>query len=229
MGRGHDLAVLRYELSGFFRGELPYRFLPLLPAAAFLAAWTWTVASPFAPAVWLACVALEPRLNNMFYGSRRELEAFSLLPSRWDRIVLIKNLSTAGIAAGAFFLFSVITLYFSPEAFTTARAGETLLYVATIVFPLLILGNEASARHPRKNAGAFSGGISEPAWMSITLLIVSVPWFIITGLLERPLLSLPYAALTAGSWLFGSVPRTAARIVNNRIDQWQPTEASSNS
>jgi hypothetical protein len=229
MGRGSDLTVLRFELAGYFRGELPYRFLPLLPVAAFLAAWTWKVASPFAPAVWLVCVALEPRLNNMFYGSPRELEAFSLLPSKWERIVLLKNISTTGIAAGALALLSVITFFFSPEALTPARLGETTLYVSTIIFPLLILGNDASARHPRTDAGAFSGGISEATWISITLLVVSVPWFIITDLLERPWLCVPYAALAAGSWFFGSVPRTAARILHKRTDPWQTTETSSNS
>lgn len=223
------MTVLRFELAAYARGGFPLRLLPLLPAAAFLGAWTWGAASPIAPAVWLACVALEPRFNNMFYGSPRELEAFSLLPSRWERIVLLKNLSTAGIAAGVLALLSVVALYFSPEAFTAARAGETALYLSTIVFPLLILGNGSSARHPRRDAGAFSGGFAEAAWMSVTLLAVSVPWFLLTGLLERPWLGVPYAALTAGWWYFGSVPRTAARISNKSIDQWQTAETSSTS
>ena len=221
------MAILRFEISGYLRGGLPFRFLPLLPAAAFLGAWGWKVASPFAPAVWLACLALEPRFNNAFYGSPRELEALSLLPSKWERIVLLKNLSTAGIAGCVFVLLSVVSLWFSPELQPGRRALDAALYLPTILFPLLILGNEASSRHPRPGAGGFTGDLAEAAWMSITLLVVSLPYVIITDLIERPLLCVPYAALAAGSWFLGSVPRTAARIVHTPIDPWKTTDTSS--
>jgi hypothetical protein len=229
VARASDLAVLRFELTGYLRGGLPLRLLSLLPAAAFLAAWTWTVASPFAAVVWLACLALEPRLNNMFCGSPHELEAFSILPARWERIVLIKNLTTAGIAAVVLAVLSVVTLYFSPESPTPGRMQETMLYLPTVFFPLLILGNEASARHPRPGGGTFSRGIPDALRMSATLLVLSVPWLIITGLLERPWLAVPYAALAAASWFFGSVPRTAERLLHQREVPWQRTETSSNS
>jgi len=216
VARASDLAVLRFELTGYVRGVLPLRLIPLLPAAAFLAAWTWSVASPFAAPVWIVCVALEPRINNMFHGSPREIEAFSLLTTRWERIVLIKNVTTAGIAAAMLALFSVVAFYFSPETLTPARARETMQYLPTVLFPLLILGNEASIRQQRRDAGSFSGGIPEAVWLSITLLVVSIPWFIFTDLLGRPWLSVPYAAFAAAFWFYRSVPRTAERILNHR-------------
>lgn len=224
-----DRAIAGAEFSGYFRGTLPLRFVLLVPAAAFLAAWTWKIASPFAAAIWLACVGLEPRLNNMFCGSPRELEALRLLPVDWRRVVLLKNLSTLAIGAAATALLSVVSLYFSPGRPTPAEAGEALLYLSTVVFPLLGLGNEASARYPRRNGGPFSGGIPEAIWISLSLLVVSAPWFLITGLVEADWLCIPYAAATAASWYFRSVPGAAHRISTLRIDQWPATTASSNS
>src|SRR5512147_1364370 len=107
--------MFRYEIVSCFRGGLPYRFIPLLPAAVFLAAWTWRIASPFAAVIWLAFLGLEPRINNIFYNSPRELEALSLLPAEWKRIVFMKNISTMLAGLLAFALFSVVAIYFSPE------------------------------------------------------------------------------------------------------------------
>ena len=229
MTRRADRAILWYELAGYFRGSLPFRFIPLIPAGIFLAAWTWRIASPFAAVIWIVFIGLEPRINNMFYGSVRELEALSLFPSEWKRIIIMKNGSTALVGVCALVLVSAVCLYFSPEAVTVRQIENAVLYLMTICFPVLSLGNEASSRYPRRDAGAFSGGLYDPLWMSLTLLAVSVPYFIITELVEIPWLGLIYSAATAASWYFRSVARTAVQITNRRNVLWMKTGTSSNS
>jgi hypothetical protein len=221
-----DMAMARLEIGGYFRCSLPWRILLLLPAGIFLSVWSWRVASPFAAVVWIVVIALEPRINNIFYQSPAELEALSLYPADWRRVVLIKNASTVLIGGCALALVSVVLLWFSPEALTRENVRGAALYLMTVSFPLLGLGNESSLRYPRRNAGAFSGGVYEAAWMSLTLLAVSVPYFLITGLVETDWLCVPYAAVTAATWYYRSVVRTAAHVTKHRNDIWMRTGTS---
>ncbi len=224
-----DKAMFRYELTGYVRGGLPLRFVLLAPIGVFLTVWTWSVAPPFAGVVWLVCIGLEPRINNIFYESPREPEALSLFPLDWKRVLLIKNGSTALIGICALVLISVVSWYFSPESPGGRDLGDALLYLSTICFPVLSFGNEASLQYPRKDFAAFSAGFFEALWMSLTLLAVSIPYILITELLEIPWLCLPYAAGTAVSWYLRSVSRTAARLTNRPHDLWLKTETSSKS
>ena len=229
MIRHSDLAMIRCELGGYLRGTLPYRFLPLMFAGIFLPVWTWNVAPLFAAFIWIVLIGLEPRINNIFYQSPMELEALSLYPADWKRIVLIKNVSTMFIGICALALVWVVSLYFSPDVDAAENLRGGILYLMTVCFPLLSLGNESSVRYPRRNTGAFPGGLYEAAWMSLSLLSVSIPYFLITGLMEIPWLCIPYAAAGAATWYFRSVVRTAAEITNRRNDIWIKTKTSSNS
>lgn len=229
MMRQADTAMFRYELTGYVRGSLPLRFVLLAPIGVFLTVWTWRVASPFAAVIWLICVGLEPRINNIFYGSPREPEALSLFPLNWKRVLLIKNGSTALIGICAMVLMSVVSLYFSPESAAGRDLGDALLYLSTICFPILSFGNEASLQYPRRDSATFSAGFLEALWMSLTLLAVSIPYLLITELLEISWLCLPYAAVTAATWYFRSISRIAAHLTNRPNDLWLKTETSSKS
>jgi len=223
MAGPRDMALARHELAGALRGALPYRFLILLPWGIFLVVWAWGVASPFAAVIWIVLVALEPRFNNIFYHSPRELEALSLFPADWRRIVLLKNLSTVLLGGCALFPVSVVFLWFSPDVPLAEHMRGAALYLLTVVFPLLSLGNDASARYPRRGPEAPGAVLLAAAWISLTLLAVSVPYFLITGLVERPWICLPYAAAAGADWYFRSVSRTALLITNRRHDIWTKT------
>jgi hypothetical protein len=221
------MVVIRYEAASCLRGGLPYRFIPIVPAAAFLAAWTWNIASPFAGVIALAIIAIEPRIDNMFYNSPRELEAMSLFPADWRRVVLVKNLSTLGLLLCSAGLLSAVTLYFSPRLPGAGDVAGAALYMSTAAFPMLTLGNEASLRYPRRGAGVISGGLSEAAWITLSMAVVSVPYLVITSLIELTWLCVPYALATALDWYFRSVPRTAARVMDRNNAVWMKTETSS--
>lgn len=229
MMRPPDMALMRHELAGYIRSPLPRRFLLLLPAGIFLVVWTWHVASPFAAVIWMVVAGLEPRFNNIFYHTSTELEALSLFPADWRRIVLVKNFSTLLIGAFAFLTVSVVLLWFSPEVHLSGSLREAFLWLLTVTFPLLSLGNDASVRYPRRDAGPPHEGLLDAAWISLTLLAVSVPYFLITRLVELPWLCIPYAAATAADWYFRSVARTATLITNQRHDIWTKAKTPSNS
>jgi hypothetical protein len=226
MIRRSDIAMARYELLGYLRGSLPGRFLLLMPAGVFLAVWSWRVASPFAAATWVVLIALEPRVNNILYHSPVELDALSLLPADWRRIVIVKNLSTAFLAISAMVAVSVVLLYFTPGVMLRDNLRAAALYFATVCFPLLSFGNQASVRYPRPRPEGFPGGLYETAWMTVTLLAVSVPYFLITDLVELPWLCVPYGAATSAAWYYRSVRRTARQVSITRNGVWKTTETS---
>ncbi len=184
--RRADRAMMPYELAGYFRGNLPYRFVPLIPLAVFLAAWTWRVASPFAAVAWIVFIGLEPRINNAFFGSPRELDALSLFPADWRRIVLIKNVSVLMIGACALALVSVVSLNFSPGPSPPASWRISSSIFRQSASPSSRSETPRPRGTPAGTRGRSAGGLAEAVWMSLTLLAASVPYFIITELVEIP-------------------------------------------
>lgn len=207
-----DRALFEMELKGLFLHRRGIHFIPLAFAGIFLSAWVYPVASPFVPVVLVVFTALEPQFNNILFRTPREFESMSVYPLSWERVVLIKNAAAITLTSGCLVIGSMIMLYFSPAVPTGRDVLYAVLYVATVLFPLLHLGNVNSVLHPRRESGLRIVDLVEALWQDVALGLVSIPFLLIMGLLDSPILCLAYAAALAASWYYHSTRRTAELI-----------------
>lgn len=204
--------LLKLELQEFFVHRRSLHFVPLAMCGVFLSAWIYPVGSPFVPVVLVVVVGLELQFNNIFYRSPMELDAMSLFPISWREIILIKNVATILLLLMLCVLSSMTFLYFSPERITLSHVTESLMYLSTIVFPLLQFGNTQSVRRPRRESGLQINDFIEAVWTLINVAFLSAPFFIFRDMVGMSELSFVYAALTWFLWYRFSLPRTADRI-----------------
>src|ERR1044071_26323 len=86
--------LLVMEIKQHFLHRRCLHFVPLLLFGAFMTTWIYPVGSPFAPIVIVVVAGLELQFNNILFRSPTHLEAMSMFPFTWERIVLVKNLAT---------------------------------------------------------------------------------------------------------------------------------------
>ncbi len=204
--------LLRTELKEYFLHRRSLHFFPLVFFGVFLMAWIYPVASPMAPIVVIVIAALESQFNNIFYRTGNELEAMALFPLAWRRIILIKNLCTIILLVALIALTSMALLYFSPDKMTYDRWGEAFAWVATIIFPLLHIGNGQSIRRPRRATGLQIGDLVETLWMMVNLALASIPYYLFVYVFHLRVLCLVYALLAGVLWYRYSLKRTARQI-----------------
>jgi len=212
-----DLLIFRAEFKQFFLSPKCLHFIPLMMAGAVLTAWVYPVASPFVPVVIVVFSGLEPQFNNIFYSTPGELETLSVLPVSWRRVVLAKNCATLLLVLLMFILCSMALLYFSPDTVSWRYTSDALLYLPTVLFPALHIGNMRSIQNPRRRAGMTSTDLFEALWMILTIGALSAPYFIMTGLFEVPLLCALYGVGMAIAWYRYSPARTASLIAEERV------------
>jgi hypothetical protein len=207
------LTVFRAEMLHFGRDPILLRAVLLLPCSVLVAVWQYS-GSSLIPAIGSALVMLEPRFNNFLFMSPGEGEALSLLPSRWRAVVAAKNLAAAG------YLFLLVLLLGIPIGFFALRpAGadewvDALLYLLTILFPLLHLGNLHALQHPRRKAGWSLGDLAEVFLLLLTAGIASIPFAVLSSLDFAPLWCSLYAIAGALFWWRVSLPR-AERLLRS--------------
>ncbi len=159
----------------------------------------------------IALSGLDGQFNNIFYRSHSELEALSLFPISWRGIVVAKNCATICAALLLSVLMSLAILYFSPRQPDGAQFLGASLFVWTVVFPLLIIGNLRSVQEPRKETAGTGDALIQAAGMAVLVLVCSFPYIILYTLTDDIPVTIAYGAFMAIVWLIRSVPRTAVR------------------
>jgi len=163
-------------------------------------------------AVWIVALSgLDAQFNNLLNRSPSELEALSLLPVSWRGIVLAKNLATLCAAVVLSAIMSMAILYFSPRQPDPAQFTGGGLFIWTVMFPLLMIGNLRSVQEPRKETGGTGDALIQAAGMAILVLVCSLPYVVIYTLADNIPLTIAYGAIMLIAWLVRSVRGTAAR------------------
>ncbi len=191
------------------------RRLPVFIALGLIGIFVVVQESELSPLVTVFLVVfaiLESQYNNIFFRSPHELEALSLFPISWQRLILVKNLATIALTALLTIITAMEILYFSPNPVETSLIVEALLYSATIIFPLLHVGNIESVRAPRRSGGWQSDDLVQAAGMFLFVAALSIPYVFFTVVLRLPLFNILYAGAVAWLWYSKSVPNTAFDI-----------------
>ncbi|HTK81215.1 MAG TPA: hypothetical protein VL633_02905 [Bacteroidota bacterium] len=209
-----ETLFVRLEFMQYFRHRRSLHVVSLLPLGVFLMSWVYPVASPYAPVLIVLIIGLELQFNNIFYRTENELEALSQFPISWERLILAKNIAAILLALLLFTLLSMFLFFFSPDAISPGHIGDALLYLSTIIFPIIHFGNEQSIQRPRRQSGLLLDDLIAALWMIVSLFLVSIPAFIFMGVVHLPILCLAYSAATVTYWLKVSLPKTAQRIEN---------------
>lgn len=163
--------------------------------------------------VFLAVFAiLELQFNNILFRSPHELEALSMFPISWRRVVLVKNLATIVLTGIVTVIVSMTVLYFSPKQFEGRLIHEALMYASTMIFPLLHVGNTESLRSPRKSTGWRMDDLVQAAGMLLFVLVLSLPYIMFTVIVRLPILNVFYATGMAWYWYKYSLPNIALKI-----------------
>ena len=208
-------AIIRAELLRFGRDPVNGKFLLLVPGAVFLSLWPYA-ASPLYPMFLCVFAGLEPQFNNILYRTPREFDAMSLLPVDWRVVVAAKNAAAVVTLVGTMIPCTAVLAYFSPLPLAARDLAAGFIHVLSMVFPLLILGNLHSVEHPRRIVGVGPGDIAEAVLMILGVAAASIPFLLAAGT-DLPLLWTGLWTLAGALvWWTWSIPRTAARIVNER-------------
>lgn len=168
--------------------------------------------SPMVVVFLVVFAILEAQFNNILFRSPHELEALSMFPISWRRVVIVKNLATIVLTALLTVIIAMVVFYFSPKAIEASIVVEALLYSATIIFPLLHAGNIESVRAPRRNAGWQTDDLVQAVGMFSFIVVLSIPYVLFTVVLRLPLLNIVYAGALAWFWYSKSIPKTAFNI-----------------
>lgn len=206
-----DWILLRMELRQAFAAKR----IPLFALLALVGILLLVQEGELPPLIILLVVTLggmESQFTNIFFRSPHELEALSIFPLRWSRIVLIKNVAALIVTMIVWTMMAMATLYFSPKDIRLADLGNALLCASTIVFPLLHIGNIESLQAPRRNAAWKIDDLVQAAGMMLFVVILFLPYMILVPLLSLHALCIVYAILSAVHWYWRSVPTTAARV-----------------
>lgn len=208
--------VFRADLLHFGRDPLIFRAVILLPLSILVAVWPYS-GSPLIPAIASALVILEPRFNNFLFTSPVEGEALSLFPSRWREVVAAKNLATAVLLLLLVPLLAVPIGFFGLRPSTPGDWLNAFLYLLTILFPLLYLGNLHSVQHPRRSVGWSLGDLSDAIFLLLTAGLASIPYAIFSPSPLSPLWCSLYALGSAVLWWRVSLPRTEQLLQEGSI------------
>jgi len=202
--------LLQMEVKELFAQQRIFHFLPLLVAGMFFISWIYHVGSPLAPIIVIVVAGLEPQFNNILFRSPNELQALGVFPCQWRDVIFAKNLAALLLFILFLFLTSMNLLYFSPETITAGHLESGVLYILTVVFPLLHTGNTQSLRRPRMHSGLLLEDLVQAIWMCVNLLLLSVPFFVLSLFPYMWISCLVYCALSGFVWYEFSLKRSAA-------------------
>jgi len=210
-----ELSLITLELRRFFAVPWNLRIAVLAVPAIWLSLWPYTP-SPFVPIFGALFIGLEPLYCNILFRAPNELEALSVLPLSWKRIVLAKNIATLLITLICLALLSIIVLYFAPIPPPSDHYWKGALYLGTVVFPLMQIGNSQSVQHPRRQIGWKFDDIAGGVLMGGFVAVLSIPYLLLVEGANAPLLCLPYIAAAAFVWFRRSPAQTSRRVTTQR-------------
>ncbi len=206
------LTVALAELRHFFRQSRNLSLLPLSFLAVYFSLWPHA-GSIFAPVCLAVFIALEPQYDNILFRTRREFEGLALLPADWAAIIAGKNLASVALTFIVFVPVSAMVVFFAPAVPAVREGLLALLYLASVSFPMLALGNLRSVQAPRRTVGWSLTDLAEAVIMLVMLLLLSVPFLVCVIILRNPLVCLLYTLVSALLLTRWSARATAREIV----------------
>ena len=203
--------LISMEIRQFFLHPRSRHFIPLAVLGVWLILWPY-FSSPFIPIVLVLFVGLEPQFQNIFFRTHNELEILSVISCGWQQIVIAKNIAAIAIACIMFPVLSAALLYFSPSPVSLGYATDTILYLLTIFFPLIHVGNLRSISNPRRVTGWQVGDLAGAVEILVSMGIFSIPFILFTIGMDAPFLCVLYSISTAIFWWRYSIPKTVQAI-----------------
>jgi hypothetical protein len=221
-----ELRTIIFELRGMFTTGHLFRLLPLSLLAPSLSLWPY-IGSPFVPAVLATFLSLEPFYNNMLNIWGGQMTAGALFPAGWTSTLRRRNIAVIIVTWGVLAFYSVLVAYVQPEPVSRERIAALVLYMASIQFPMLMIGNSFSWQQIRGRSGWGLEDAAAALTMLIGVGITSLPFFALTGIPGDSIILILYTAATGVFWWSHSIPRTARTIHEQYPDLWQHTRATS--
>ena len=170
-----------------------------------------------APVLIVVLSGLELQFNNILFRTSREFETLVMFPISWRHVVVAKNLAAIVLMILFLILVSMALLYFYPDSLSLGRVGNVGIYSWTILFPLIHVGNMRSIQNPRRESGLRFTDFIEALWMTGTVAIISIPYFLFMRLMDLPILCFAYGIATLFFWYCVSVPKAATLIGKETI------------
>jgi hypothetical protein len=186
-------------------------------AGVFLVLWPHFT-SPFVSVMIVLFAGLEPQFNNILFRTPLEFEALTILPIEWHRVVKAKNLATMFLVVIMFPIVAATVLYFSPLPTSLERASEAALYILTVIFPFIHIGNVRSVQHPRRESGWQIDDVAGIVELLISMAILSIPFLIIVEGMETPALCIVYCIATMVFWRRYSIRKTVELIESRKTE-----------
>jgi hypothetical protein len=204
-------ALIHVELRRFFSFPGNLRVALLIIPAIWCALWEHTP-SPFIPIFALLFIGLESQYCNIFFRTPNEFEALSLMPVSWKEIILAKNLASILITLVCLPIVTVFVLYFSPDSLPAGHFLKAGLYLVSVIFPLLHVGNLQSWGHPRRRVGWRMDDLAGGVLMGIFTAVLSLPYFLLVEVAGAPLFCVLYSLVAGYFWFSRSLQETAHRV-----------------
>ena len=190
------------------------RYLQLVPlglAGTVAALWPYT-GSPFVPPLAALLFGLEPAFANVLFRSPRDLEAIALLPVEWEKVILARNTATALSAVAVFALMAAVLIYLVPTPPGLPETADAFLWLGTMIFPLLHIGNEISVREPRRRSGWTFDDVARAVVFLMMGAVVAGVHPLLSVVSGSAVPSVVVVCASAVYWRFRSVPAAAGRI-----------------
>jgi len=209
--------LCRLEILSFFRHRRSLHVVAMIPLSMFLSTWFGSTVSPWVPMVIVFFAVLEPQFDNILFGCANEFEVLWIMPTPWREVLMAKNIATLIIGAILFVPLASIMWYFSPSHDTITGFLESMLWFGTVLPAMLASGNIQSIRAPRRESGFRLPDAIELCWILVSLAIMSVPYAVMTMMLNMQWLCIVYAIAAWWWYLTRSVPR-AVRLLDLQSD-----------
>lgn len=205
-----EKTIIRAEIHQFPMHRRALHALPLLTLGIFAVVWEHAPSVYFLVAVF-TFTALEPQFNNILFRTPLELDALGVFPYPWRQILRAKNIATI-ILAGLFFAIATVILnYFSPRTTSAEQLVRGIVYFASLLFPLLQLGNIRSFQQPRRATGWQVDDLAECVGTLVAVMLCSIPYLLLVVWMDSLPLAVAYCIGTALVW-HRSLETTACAI-----------------
>ena len=215
-----ELLLIGHELRGMLATGHLLRLLPLALLAPLFALWPY-IGSPFVPAALATLIVLEPFYNNDLNLWRGQLTAGVVLPADLMRTMRQRNIALIILTWASAGFFALLVAYVQPEPPAVSHLISFALFMASIQFPLLILGSMLSWQQIRPRSRWSLEDAAAAIIMVIGGAVVSLPYLLIAGLPGDGVILLAYTGGMAGIWWAYALPRTAQTIHERLPDLWQ--------
>lgn len=221
-----DVRRILIELEGALATRHFVRIVPLSILAPLISLWPH-IGSPFVPAAVAAMLTVEPFVNNTLALWPGRLTSLGILPADPVRTVRVMNAATGILTVVTALWFGVLVSYVQPVPPSAADIARAAMYLATILFPLLIAGNILSVQQVRDSSGWGLQDAAAGLTILLTTAVVSLPWLLLHAVPGGAIMLAAVIITGAALWWHHSTPRTAVIILEQFPELWQNIHPSS--